>query len=74
MSPGVFVSDGQEGRSRLVLGLGYQVDAALFGLVPIQYFLKKVANCELVHCQNAREYHSMFFCGSISRYFPGYLK
>jgi hypothetical protein len=37
------------------------MDAALFALLRIQSFLKKVANCELVHCQDAREYPSMFF-------------
>jgi hypothetical protein len=41
-----------------VQDLGSKVNAALFGGLRIQYFLKKVANCELVHyqhCQNARE-------------------
>jgi hypothetical protein len=47
----VFLSDNQRGRSRLVLGLGYTVDAALLGLLRIHYFLKRVANYELVHSQ-----------------------
>jgi hypothetical protein len=55
MSRGVFHSYNQKERSHLVLGLGYNVDAKPFGLLRIQSFLKKVANRNLVHCQDARE-------------------
>jgi hypothetical protein len=48
------------------------VDAALFGLSRIPLFVKKVANCELLHCQDAREYPAMFLCGSMSKWFAGY--
>jgi hypothetical protein len=64
MSREVFLSDNQRGRSHLVLGLGSNVDTALFGLLRIQSALKKVENCELVH-------FSMFFCRSMSRWFAG---
>jgi hypothetical protein len=37
-----------------------QVDAALFGLLRIQSFPKKVGNCALVHCQYAKVYSSRF--------------
>jgi hypothetical protein len=67
MPRGVFLSDEQRAISQLVLDLGYKEDAVLFGLLRIQSFLKKIANCKLVHCQDAREYLSMFFCASMSR-------
>jgi hypothetical protein len=35
--------------------LGYKVDAALFWLLPIRCFLKKVLSCDLAHSQDARE-------------------
>jgi hypothetical protein len=69
---GVFLSDNQRGRSHLVLCLGDKVNAALFGLLRILSFLKKVTNRELLHGQDAREYLSMFFCGSMSRCFAVY--
>jgi hypothetical protein len=72
MSRRVFLSDNQKGRTHLVLALGYQLDAALFALLRIQSVLKKVANCELMHFQDARKYHSMFFCGSMSKCVGGY--
>jgi hypothetical protein len=72
MSRGVFLSDNQRRRSCLVLGLGYMVDVALFGLFLIRSILEKIANCELVHCLNARKDTSIFFGDSMSRYFAGY--
>jgi hypothetical protein len=42
-------------KRHLVLSLDYNMDAALFGLLWIQSFLKKVANCDLVRCQDVRE-------------------
>jgi hypothetical protein len=70
--PRSFLLDNQRGRSHLMLSLGYKVDAALFGLLWIQSFRKKVANCKFMHCQDAREYPSMCFCGLMSRCFAGY--
>jgi hypothetical protein len=61
MARTVFLSDKQRGRSNLVPDLDNTVNTALFGLFRIQSILKKVANCELVHCQDAREHPSMFF-------------
>jgi hypothetical protein len=55
-----------------VVDLGYTEDAKVFGLLRIQSFLKKAANCELMHCENARESTSMLLCDSTSRYFAGY--
>jgi hypothetical protein len=69
---GVFLSDDKKEGNRLVLRLGHKMDAVLFGLLRILFFRKKVANCELVHCQDARECPLMRFCGSMSRYFAGY--
>jgi hypothetical protein len=54
--------------------LSQNVDATFFGLLRIQSFLKKIADCEPVHWQNAKESFSMFFCGSMSRCFVGYLE
>jgi hypothetical protein len=42
-------------KSHLVPGLSDNVDKVLCGLVRIRSFLKTVANCKLVHCQDARE-------------------
>jgi hypothetical protein len=70
----VFLSDSQRGRSQLVLGLSNEVDAAFFGLLWIQSFLKRVTTCELAHCEDAIEYPSVFFCDSMSRYFVEYPK
>jgi hypothetical protein len=72
MPRGVFLSDNQRRRSYLMLGLSYEVDAALFGLLRIQSFREKVANCKLMHCQDARECPSMLFCGSMSISFARY--
>jgi hypothetical protein len=52
--------------------LGFKLDAELFGLLRIQSFVKKAGNCELTHCQKARENPSMCLCGSMSRCFVGY--
>jgi hypothetical protein len=41
--------DHQRGRNQLVLGSGYKADATLFDILRIQSFLKKTANCELIH-------------------------
>jgi hypothetical protein len=58
--------------ARFVLNLYYNVDRARFGLLQIRSFLKRVTNYELMPSQNAREYRSMFFCGSMSKYIAGY--
>jgi hypothetical protein len=44
----VLFSDNQRERSHLMLDFSDKVDKALFGLLRIQSFLKKVAECELV--------------------------
>jgi hypothetical protein len=59
MSRGDFLSEHQGGRSDLVRGLCHNVDAAHFGILRIQSVLKKVGNCELVHCDDVKEQNTL---------------